>query len=403
MNGRWAMALLVSFVLLFPSLAASQSQPSQLSTKTVSWRPDIEFDGQLFPAFVLAMASRKVTVTDPLYIGDPNGVIGVRARSKKPDVRFHVSVAVDGLSTPSVLDGALTEANKEYRIFPRIRYDFRALTQIAQSYPTNVQFTFSVDGEPAEQETVPVQVRAVHDVPYYWQSENGKTHDLTFLFGSFVNENHPSIDRLLAEALRHKAITSFVGYQGGSSAVEHQLFAIWNVLQRRGVRYSSITRASGESPRVRSQHVRFLDEAVENAQANCVDGSVLFASVLYKLAMCPVLVLIPGHMFVGVHTDAASCGKPGNLLFLETTLIGNPGLNATERKWTFLTRNGYQSSESYRQYVTARRVGEDRFRSFVPHLQAKEPGYHVIEISLARGAGVAAIAHSPIELFPPNR
>lgn len=146
MNGRWAMALPVSLVLLFASLAVSQSQPSQLSTKAVSWRPDIEFDGQLFPAFVLAMANRKVTPTDPSYIGDPNGVIGIRARATRPDTHFRLSVAVDGLSAASTLEGTLKEADKEYRVFPRVRYDSRALMRIGQSYPTNVVISVSAEG-----------------------------------------------------------------------------------------------------------------------------------------------------------------------------------------------------------------------------------------------------------------
>ena len=36
---------------------------------------------------------------------------------------------------------------------------------------------------------------------------------------------------------------------------------------------------------------RFLEQSIRNTQANCVDGTVLFASVLYKLGISPVLVL----------------------------------------------------------------------------------------------------------------
>ena len=109
------------------------------------------------------------------------------------------------------------------------------------------------------------------------------------------------------------------------------MFAVWNVLQRIGVKYSSITQPSGSSDTIMSQHVRFLDEAYSNSQANCVDGTVLFASVLYKLGIWPVLILRPGHMFLGFYPDESSYQRHQNLACLETTLIGNPGLNSVQR------------------------------------------------------------------------
>ena len=59
MNVKSMIAPLFLFVLPIlwsPSLLVAQVQHVEGSEKTVSWRPDIEFDGQLFPAFVLGMA-----------------------------------------------------------------------------------------------------------------------------------------------------------------------------------------------------------------------------------------------------------------------------------------------------------------------------------------------------------
>ena len=52
-------------------------------------------------------------------------------------------------------------------------------------------------------------------------------------------------------------------------------------------------------------------------QANCIDGTVLFASALENIGIEPLIVLIPGHAFVGWKrwTDSNVCG------FLETTMI----------------------------------------------------------------------------------
>ena len=54
---------------------------------------------------------------------------------------------------------------------------------------------------------------------------------------------------------------------------------------------------------VYTQRVRTLDDALESSQINCVDGSVLLASLMKAININPILVRIPGHMFVGYYTD----------------------------------------------------------------------------------------------------
>ena len=167
-------------------------------------------------------------------------------------------------------------------------------------------------------------------------------------------------------------------YQGSPKDVTRQLFAIWNVLQRRGIRYSTITQPSGYSDKVVSQHVRFFDEVIRNSEANCVDGTVVFASILNKLAMRPVLAVKPGHMFLGLHLSKESCEQKRDILFLETTDLGKHGAVGNE-------------SESYREFVAALNDGHTEFETMVSSLNAHTPGFHVIEVASARRLGVAPI------------
>jgi len=213
-------------------------------------------------------------------------------------------------------------------IAPTIRFDIRKLLSLEQPFPTTVVFSVKVNGTDLGQKTKQVQFRAINDVPFAATDSKGHIQDLSPLFAAFVNENSPVIEQILQEALRWKAVESFDGYQSNSpNAVQMQVFAIWNVLQRHHVKYSSITTASGFSDKVQSQSVRFIDDSLRMNQANCVDGSVLFASVLYKIGLYPVLVKLPGHMFVGYYTDERSYGHPNpqNTLFLETTLLDAAG------------------------------------------------------------------------------
>lgn len=126
------------------------------------------------------------------------------------------------------------------------------------------------------------------------------------------------IDKLLREALDTRIVNRFLGYQGGAEVVDRQVYALWNVLQKRKFRYSSVSNTSLSSNVVFSQRVRTFDDALESSQINCVDGSVLFASLLRAINIEPILVRTPGHMFVGYYTDSSH----KDMNFLETTMIG---------------------------------------------------------------------------------
>ena len=107
------------------------------------------------------------------------------------------------------------------------------------------------------------------------------------------------------------------------AAVDKQEYALWNVLQKRKFRYSSVSNTSLSSNVVYSQRVRTFDDALESSQINCVDGSVLFASLLRAINIEPILVRTPGHMFVGYYTD----NSHKDMNFLETTMIGDVDLD----------------------------------------------------------------------------
>jgi hypothetical protein len=380
----------LALICLYPFVqAAPPTNSAQLQ-----WSPIVEFDNQLFPATILALATKHVNNLPPTYLGDPNGALGVAITSLTPGARVRVSVKVDRLADESTLETVLADANRQYEIFPPIRFDTRALAKIREAFPTTAVFSVSAGGVSIGEQTRPIQVRAVNDIPFEYRARNGKLRDFSSLFAAFVDENHPWIDGVLSEALRCGAVQQFIGYQGKPNDVVRQIFAIWNVLQRHEVKYSSITRPSGESQTVMSQHVRFLDESIRYSQANCVDGTVLFASILYKIGLSPVLVIKPGHMFLGIHVTSPSPGQKPNWIFLETTLIGNPGINTQQRHWRFLTAEGYKSSESYRQFMNAVNVGDQEFKSIVRSLNSHEPGFRVIDVAGARKAGIAAIPRS---------
>ncbi len=340
---------------------ASITARAQSVSPTLKWQPVIENTSidtdQVFPAEILALATRHPQNVPPRYLGDPNGVLGISLVSSAPDVKVRVSVKVDRLAEESSFEATIPEANQPYEIWPTIRFDTRVLARIRESFPTTALFTVSVNGVLLPEQSRTIQVRSVNDVPYAQLTRDKHLRDLSPLFAAFVDESHPQIDRFLHEALQVNVVQHFSGYQGSPQDVTREVFAIWNVLQRLDVKYSSITTPSGQSQTVLSQHVRFLDEAVQNT------------------------------LFLGFYTD----GQRQQISFLETTMIGNPGLSSLQRSWKFKTADGYLSSESYKQFQNALNAGNGEFQKAAAQFKAKAPGYLLIDIQAARRAGISAI------------
>jgi hypothetical protein len=213
--------------------------------------------------------------------------------------------------------------------------------------------------------------------------------DHSYMFAAMVNEDAPFIDSvILKEAINSNAISHFNGNNGNSFAgyqdvngdgktdteVVSQVFAIWYVLQSRKIRYSSITVTSNASDAgVGSQNVRSIEESFKNTQANCVDGSVLFASVMRKIGLDPFLVLVPGHMFVGFYLDEAH----NKYYFLETTMLGN----------TDITRfsGNERLNASRKAFDAALRAGQQNITD------TDDAGISIIDIAECRAAGIRPV------------
>lgn len=311
MIDRRALALCAMLALSTAALADPQ------------WEAYVDPYNQVFPSLEIATATTTWDTEDDSesVVGDQQGLIYVDVSGARAGAPFELIVRIPGLAPDSRLSGVIPAVEGPISLAPTIGWDYQALAAIRQPRPANVEFELNVDGKPLGKRTQRVRLRSVNDALYYIDEDDDAADlDFNWMFAAYVNEDHPAVDQILKEALDSGVVDSFTGYQDeDSDAVLKQVYAIWHVLQSRGIRYSSITRTANEHANVMSQHVRFIDESLAMTQANCVDGSVLIASVLRKIDIAPVLVLVPGHMFLGFALDEE--GK--EMAYLETTMLGD--------------------------------------------------------------------------------
>lgn len=226
---------------------------------------------------------------------------------------------------------------------PELIYDFNAISQVSQTQPINLTFEVSRNGGTPLAITQVWQVRQIHDCPIGMKSQTvtnrgdikEEVMNTTFFFSAYVNENHPMVDELITEALNTGKVNAFTGYQHDRNSVLRQMEAIWTALEHRGIRYSSITATTGSESSV--QHVRLIEDTLRSSQANCVDGSILFASIARKVGLDPVLVIVPGHCYVAI--DAGN-----ELIGVEMTMLGSRSFHeavdwATSQSPRSITKN----------------------------------------------------------------
>lgn len=146
--------------------------------------------------------------------------------------------------------------------------------------------------------------------------QSGKWVDLTRYFGAFVTPNRPEVMAFLRKAADHHPQKRLAGYQ---SDVTAQARAIFDALKEDAdITYVNSLIAFNPDESARGQRVRLPRESLAERQANCIDGTLLFASLLEAASLHPALVVVPGHAFVGWERSADS----GRWAYLETTMIG---------------------------------------------------------------------------------
>ncbi|MEG1562473.1 MAG: hypothetical protein RR365_01885 [Bacteroides sp.] len=295
--------------------------------KCSSLRPGFEITdelgGNIFPSAILSVATtdaRVIQPSDSTYLGNPKSCIAIRVKSRSAYSRVRIEVGETPFFARSVSEFVLEKPRKEYTIFPDIIWNYEALKNISQAEPISVAIKVEMNGKDMGQRVRTFSVRSINECLLGYISNGTKFHDTGIFFAAYVNEENPMIDQLLREALNTRIVNRFLGYQSkAKGAVDKQVYALWNVLQKRKFRYSSVSNTSLSSNVVYSQRVRTFDDALESSQINCVDGTVLFASLLRAINIDPILVRTPGHMFVGYYTDSAH----KDMHFLETTMIGD--------------------------------------------------------------------------------
>ncbi len=397
---------------LIPSLLLLLSSTTLLVAET-TFAPWSYTEQDLFPSAIVSTATvdwngdeqnaeDKKTEDDPklkkkdipIY-GDENGWLAVDLTGLPKGSQVQVEIAVEGFMKPSKWKGKVTKVTKEgeARIFPKAAWNYDALLKVRQQRPVNVSYKVTVNGTELDEITETCVMKSVNDCPFYvlWDEDGEDFDDFSWLFAAYVNENHPEVDVILKEALESGLVSGFTGYQSEDpKEVMMQVFAVWNALQRRGIKYSDVSTTT-PSKFVVCQTVRFLDDSIAATQANCVDGSVLMASILQKIGIHAYLVMVPGHCFLAFDSGE---GEDDEIIGLETTMLGNNTLKPVKEIPNLPEKVKLKEfQQSYKTFSNAVKTGNASLEEHAEAFESEEdPNVQLISISDVRELGIMPIA-----------
>jgi hypothetical protein len=199
-----------------------------------------------------------------------------------------------------------------------------------------------LDGATEQESTFPIWLLA-RTSAYNARVEDpskGQWVDLSHFYGAWVTPNAPEILQLLrrvADLHPERAITGYLSQTKKvatrTQEVEAQVRAVYNALKAEQILYirSGLTLGAGEGESM--QRARLPREVLATKSANCLDGTLLMASVLEAGSLNPGLTLVPGHAFLAWEKQPADKWEGADedrWGYVETTMISTDSFEAAQ-------------------------------------------------------------------------
>ena len=270
----------------------------------------VGIDGEIYPVFANYASLRNAEQRKW-------GTVAVTVHNPTADtLRARIAVVVQGWSDEEIQITQLEAgATHTYIFAPTFLARFYNNHEIAAA--TTLVSVTDVKGNPLHLQTVPVKIRSAEDM--FW----GSKFQYAPFIASWITPHDERVEEILRKAKEYMPGRRLPGYEpeknadGQEQMTYTEARAIYRALQESGVSYvkSSMTLGGHQDS---SERVRMPDVSLRDSSANCIDGVVMYASLFENLGMEPVVLLVPGHAYVGVRVSQ----KSSKYLYIETAITG---------------------------------------------------------------------------------
>lgn len=199
-----------------------------------------------------------------------------------------------------------------------------------------------------------------------------RTHNLVDFICAWV---HPTdsvglLDEARANAIKYHSDNAFGHKTGTLNDIEKHVKALWDYLSKElNVRYLNQPFSSKNT--ANSQRVLLPEKTLKNKAGNCIDLTVLFASLLEGVGIFSIIFLTENHAFIGWGNSK----KTNEMFFLETTMVGSGTFEDAKRS----------SEETFKKNFLF--IGAD---DPMPDIMAFDKGRHIIDLKKVRSGGIVS-------------
>jgi hypothetical protein len=350
---------------------------------------------EIFPS-VLASVNENAPfpprTTESPQLGDPTGLISALIEAPRDNCPVTVTVQPTELFDRTVLSVRLPVKGESYRVAPWLRLDHERLLNIRHPIAGElITVSVTIDGV-THTKTRAMRVHAINDcLTSVYQA--GRIYEVGFLAAAYVNEyNSRLVSTITRHALDKGYVQTFDGYESEDpEQVTRQVEAIYKTLHDLGFMYSALTQSSVNSNKAGTQSIQFVGDVLTSEQANCVDGTVLFASVLTQVNLRAVMFYIPNeHAFLGVYRTR-QLGEDGGFDVVETTVVNKYPFSES-LKLGKARLAAERSRKGKREIKLMDLLSANQLYSWDPKSPDKTSVFFNIDIGAARAHGILPIA-----------
>ena len=268
------------------------------------------------------------------------------------------SQVTDYTNTESDTVTVAAKGSQEVRQNPRLTTT--AINGLTSEHPADLHVVISyLDNGQARtilDQTNNTMVTSRRDFP--WKIQGFTDHADHELLAAMITQNDPAVEGLIRDAANYRTDHSMGDPQSADDAL-NQLSAVW---QAEATDYHLYYVSTTETFAADSQRIRLPAEVLPEASGNCIELSLLYASVAEALGLKGYIVLVPGHAYFAVDVS----GNDDDYV-IETTLI---------------------RGDTFDDALTS---GADEWNTDFPHIQAGDAGYDLVDVEQARTDGITPI------------
>jgi len=272
--------------------------------------------------------------------------------------RLRLTTYIEGYSA-SAVDTVEVPRNNKVELSQLVTFFPRSLKQVTELTRATLHIKVDdLDGVQEFHRTEPIWLLA-RDSAYLSMLDpsTGVVVDLTRYLVAWVTPHAQDVLQVLRGASGALPGAVIAGYQGDSDFVERQVNAVYEALRALQIAYVNTTICFGAGVGEHMQRIRLPRETLATRSANCIDGTVLFASLLEAASLSTAIMLVPGHAFLAWQVQDGGAWD-----YLETTLLATSDFEDAQQAARDLVSRHNEIAESAK-IPTLRHIGVADMRS----------------------------------------